>query len=65
MTSSFRSTQLLLAAACVCVAVAGSPIAHSQAAPTAAQQKKSAKPVQGVPLAFHEFFVTTDRKSVV
>jgi hypothetical protein len=55
MTISLRSARLIVAAACVCFALAFSPFAHSQAAPAAAQQAKSAQPA---PLDFsmYEFF---------
>jgi hypothetical protein len=44
MTISLRSARLIMAAACVCSALAASPLAHSQAVPTAAHQGKSAQP---------------------
>ncbi|MGD0902418.1 MAG: hypothetical protein ABR924_05680 [Terracidiphilus sp.] len=55
MTISLRSARLIIAAACVCFALAVSPFAHSQAAPAATQQAKSAQPA---PLDFsmYEFF---------
>jgi hypothetical protein len=46
---------LLLAAACVCFALAFSPFAHSQAAPAAAQQAKIAQPAP-LDVTLYDFF---------
>jgi hypothetical protein len=55
MTISLRSARLIVAAACVCFALAFSPFAHSQAAPAAAQQKKSAQPAP-LDVTLYDFF---------
>jgi len=57
MTLCFRPIHLLVAAGCVCFALAFSPFAHSQAPPAAAQQAKSAQPTP-LEVAFkYDFFI--------
>jgi len=56
MTISLRSARLIMAAACVCFALAVSPFAHGQATPAANQQKQNAQPAPPV-LGLYDLFL--------
>jgi hypothetical protein len=56
MTIFLRSSRLIMAAACVCFALAVSPFAHGQATPTANQQKQNAQPAPPI-LGLYDLFL--------